>query len=81
MMRSLRDLSQLRETFGDRLVFAGINAETLRKWNQASLTKRMQIWSDLVGPSLIECSLDAEGILKVLAAVSTVNSTSRRRDP
>ena len=73
------DLSQLRQTFGNRLVFAGINAEKLRAWNQASQTKRLRIWADLV-PSLIECSLDAEGISKVLAAVSALNSTSRR-DP
>ena len=74
------DLSQLREKFGNRLVFVGINAEKLRAWNQASQRKRLQIWADLV-PSVIECSLDAEGISKVLAAVSALNSTSRRRDP
>ena len=78
------DLSQLRQTFGNRLVFAGINAETLKKWNPVSQRKRMQIWGNLVGPSLIECSLEAEGISaegisKVLAAVNAVNSTSRGR--
>lgn len=65
------DLPVLRQTFGTRLIFVGINGEKLRAWNPESRRTRMQKWRALVGSTeFIECSLDAAGLSEVLRAVS-----------
>ena len=65
------DMPRLRQKFGTRLIFVGINGETLRAWNPESRCTRWQKWRELIGSTdFIECSLNATGI-------SDVNSGSQ----
>ena len=76
------DLRVLRQTFGKRLIFVGINGEKLRSWNPESQRTRMQKWRALVGSTeCIECALDAAGLSEVLRAVSKAWSAGAAQRP
>ena len=65
-----KDSCQLKQVFGKRVVFAGINKTKLANWNRESREYRIRVWHDLLGDSLIYCELEtADGMDEVITAM------------
>ena len=66
-----KDFCQLKQVFGKRVVFAGINKTKLESWNRESREGRIELWKGLLGDSLIYCALETgEGKEAVIAEMS-----------
>lgn len=68
------DVLHLKEVFGDRIVFAGVNHDKFRAWSPPAQRKREGIWHEILGAAAFyACETETrEGIPAVLKAIRRI---------